>query len=308
MLVQLLFLLNILISVAFITLLERKVLGYIQLRKGPNKVGLIGLFQPFADAIKLFSKEMLMIKKSNYYMYMLSPMFSMFIMIMLWIFMIKVYNLFFSELLMLLILCFMSVSVYFIMIAGWSSNSCYALIGSYRSIAQVISYEVSMIIIMVFYFLFTESYSLKEYLIMQKYIDFFFIMIPMSFMFYISLLAEMNRTPFDLAEGESELVSGFNIEYSSGSFAIIFISEYGMIMFMNYLFCWMMFNMDFLNFKSYLIYMFFIFLVLWIRGTFPRMRYDKLMDLTWVVFLPSVLNLLGFNILNKMSMYLYICC
>nr|QIE13315.1 NADH dehydrogenase subunit 1 [Pachyneuron aphidis] len=291
MLISINLILMILISVAFLTLLERKILGYIQIRKGPNKVGFMGLLQPFSDAIKLFSKESMIMLKSNYYYYLISPMFSMLIMLMMWNnipMMSEMINNLYS---LILILCLMSMGVYSMMVAGWSSNSMYTLIGSLRSIAQTISYEVSMIFLLLSLMLLVESYNLLFLYKFQQFIWFMFILFPLCNIFFISLLAELNRTPFDFAEGESELVSGFNTEYMSGSFAMIFIAEYGMIMFMMFLFNLMYLGGNFLNFMFYLNYLILLFLIIWIRGTYPRFRYDNLMYLTWMSYLPVSLNI-----------------
>nr|UAA82147.1 NADH dehydrogenase subunit 1 [Micranisa ralianga] len=294
----------VLISVAFLTLLERKVLGYIQIRKGPNKVGFMGLLQPFSDAIKLFSKENFIILKSNYYYYLVGPMFSMMLMLMLWNNMpliSEMFNNFFS---FLMIMCLMSMGVYSMMISGWSSNSMYSLIGSLRSVAQTISYEVSMILLMLSLMLMIESFNLFNLMKYQMYVYMYVLFFPLANILFVSLLAELNRTPFDFAEGESELVSGFNTEYMSGSFAMIFIAEYGMIMFMM-----MMFNLMFMGGNIYLlsfnlIYLVLLFLVIWIRGTYPRFRYDNLMKLTWLSYLPVSLNYLIFSISIKWMIYI----
>nr|QSX81627.1 NADH dehydrogenase subunit 1 [Philotrypesis tridentata] len=282
----------VLVSVAFLTLLERKILGYIQLRKGPNKVGFMGLLQPFSDAIKLFSKENFLVFKSNYYMYMLSPLISMMLMMMLWINMPYWSEVFNNNYSFLMIMCLLSMGVYPLMVSGWSSNSVYSMIGSMRSIAQTISYEVSMILLMLNFIFLIESYNLINFMNFQKYLYFFIILFPIMLILFISLLAELNRTPFDLAEGESELVSGFNTEYMSGLFAMIFISEYGMIMFMMFLFNIMLMGGNIYSIKFYLIYLIMLFLVIWIRGTYPRMRYDILMNLTWMSYLPISLGYL----------------
>nr|AYE84577.1 NADH dehydrogenase subunit 1 [Encarsia formosa] len=282
----------ILLSVAFLTLFERKLLSYMQIRKGPNKVGFLGLLQPFSDAIKLFSKEIFMLLKSNYMFFLFSPMLMLMLMLLLWNnipLMSKLMN--YSNNL-LLILCIMSLGVYGLMIAGWSSNSFYSLIGSLRSIAQTISYEVSMIFIMMNVLLLVESFNLLKFLNFQIYIWFFFLMFPLSLIFFVSLLAEMNRTPFDFAEGESELVSGFNTEYMSGSFAMIFIAEYGMIMFMMFLFIIFFFGGNLYSYLFYIFYLFMLFLVIWIRATYPRFRYDNLMYMTWKLYLPLSMFLL----------------
>nr|UVN15311.1 NADH dehydrogenase subunit 1 [Nasonia oneida] len=294
----------VLISVAFLTLLERKILGYIQLRKGPNKVGIIGLFQPFSDAIKLFSKENFMVLKSNYYFYLFSPMFSMFLMLMLWNNMPMLSDFINNYMNMMLILCLMSMGVFPMMIAGWSSNSVYSIIGSLRSIAQTISYEVSMILLMLSILLMVESFSLINIIKFQNNIIFMVFFFPLMIIFYISLLAELNRTPFDFAEGESELVSGFNTEYMSGSFAMIFIAEYGMIMFMMFLFTIMFFGINMSSIIFYMNYSLFLFLIILIRGTYPRMRYDFLMYLTWMSYLPISLNYIIYILSLKWMLFI----
>nr|YP_010703304.1 NADH dehydrogenase subunit 1 [Anastatus shichengensis]WCO11507.1 NADH dehydrogenase subunit 1 [Anastatus shichengensis] len=298
-------LLMVLISVAFLTLLERKILGYIQLRKGPNKLGFLGIVQPFSDAIKLFSKEFNLILKSNYFMYLLGPFFAMILMLLIWQFMpifSKIINDSYS---LILIFCLMSMGVYPMMISGWSSNSMYSLIGGLRSIAQTISYEVSMIFIIMGLIIEVESFSIFKFLDFQKFVWFMFMMFLSMMILFVSLLAEMNRTPFDFAEGESELVSGFNTEYMSGMFALIFIAEYGMIMFMMYLFSIFFFGGNIFSLKFYILFLFSLFLVIWVRGTFPRFRYDNLMYLTWKSYLPISLNLIIFILGIKMVVLNY---
>nr|UXX49964.1 NADH dehydrogenase subunit 1 [Chrysotus sp.] len=284
----------VLVGVAFLTLLERKVLGYIQIRKGPNKVGLMGIPQPFCDAIKLFTKEQTYPLMSNYICYYFSPIFSLFLSLLVWMCMPLLVKLYSFNLGLLFFLCCTSLGVYTVMIAGWSSNSNYALLGGLRAVAQTISYEVSLALIMLSFIILIGSYNLLDFFYYQKYIWFIFMLIPLSLVWFASCLAETNRTPFDFAEGESELVSGFNVEYSSGGFALIFLAEYASILFMSMLFSVIFLGGDVFSIFFYLKLTFISFLFIWARGTLPRFRYDKLMYLAWKCFLPFSLNFMMF--------------
>nr|QXP43474.1 NADH dehydrogenase subunit 1 [Camptoloma vanata] len=285
---------GVLIGVAFLTLLERKVLGYIQIRKGPNKVGLIGILQPFSDAIKLFTKEQTYPNFSNYLCYYFSPVISFILSLMIWVLVPYYFNMISFNLGILFFLCCMSMGVYTVMIAGWSSNSNYALLGSLRSVAQTISYEVSLVLILMSSIIMIMNFNMMNFLLYQKFIWFFFIMLPLVLCWVSSMLAETNRTPFDFAEGESELVSGFNVEYSSGGFALIFLAEYSSILFMSFFFTLIYMGGYSLTLLFYLKLVLISFLFIWVRGTLPRYRYDKLMYLAWKSYLPISLNFLLF--------------
>nr|QYC36472.1 NADH deshydrogenase subunit 1 [Sympetrum striolatum] len=284
----------VLVGVAFLTLLERKVLGYIQIRKGPNKVGYCGVVQPFSDAIKLFTKEQTFPVTSNYLPYYFSPVFSLFISLLIWSIMPFYFGLYSFELGLLFFLCCTSVGVYTVMIAGWASNSIYALLGGLRAVAQTISYEVSLALILISFIFLSNGYSLEMFSLYQGFAWFMFITFPLMIVWFASCLAETNRTPFDFAEGESELVSGFNVEYSSGGFALIFMAEYSSILFMSMLFVVLFMGGDFYSFLFVIKLVMVSFIFIWIRGTLPRYRYDKLMYLAWKSFLPVSLNYLIF--------------
>nr|QKQ14774.1 NADH dehydrogenase subunit 1 [Coccidophilus cariba] len=287
-------LLSVLISVAFLTLLERKVLGYIQIRKGPNKLGFLGIMQPFSDAIKLFSKEIIIPFMSNFFIYLISPIISLFLALFLWMSM-PFFTYFLSfNFSILFFFCVSSLSVYCLMMSGWSSNSNYSLLGSLRSVAQTISYEVSMFLIMLSFLVMIGSLNLFDFMKYQKFIWMYFLFFPLSMMWLVSSLAETNRTPFDFAEGESELVSGFNVEYSSGGFAFIFLAEYASILFMSMLSVLIFLGGNFYSFFFFLKLTFLSFFWIWVRGTLPRFRYDNLMNLSWKVYLPVSLNYLLF--------------
>nr|AMR73719.1 NADH dehydrogenase subunit 1 [Anopheles minimus] len=291
---SLLLVICVMVGVAFLTLLERKVLGYIQIRKGPNKVGFNGLLQPFSDAVKLFTKEQTYPLLSNYISYYFSPVFSLFLSLLIWMcipYLIKLYS---FNLGVLFFLCCTSLGVYTVMIAGWSSNSNYALLGGLRAVAQTISYEVSLALILLSFIFLVGNYNFLNFYIYQDYVWFIFFCFPLGLVWLASCLAETNRTPFDFAEGESELVSGFNVEYSSGGFALIFLAEYSSILFMSMLFVVIFLGSDIYSFMFFLKLTFISFIFIWVRGTLPRFRYDKLMYLAWKSFLPLSLNYLFF--------------
>nr|WNL54315.1 NADH dehydrogenase subunit 1 [Amitermes sp. 'mifer'] len=292
--VFLLLMIFVMVGVAFLTLLERKVLGYIHIRKGPNKVGFIGILQPFSDAIKLFTKEQYFPLVSNYLIYYFSPIFGFFLSLLVWLLIPYLSGFISFELGLLFFLACTSLGVYTVMIAGWSSNSGYSLLGGLRALAQTISYEVSLAFILLSFVVLICSYNLVYFYSYQVYLWLIFISLPLSFVWFISCLAETNRTPFDFAEGESELVSGFNVEYGAGGFALIFLAEYASILFMSLLFCIIFLGSDLYSFFFYVKLTFISFLFIWVRGTLPRFRYDKLMYLAWSSFLPLSLNYLLF--------------
>nr|YP_009509551.1 NADH dehydrogenase subunit 1 [Cardisoma carnifex]AUM82376.1 NADH dehydrogenase subunit 1 [Cardisoma carnifex] len=290
----------VLIGVAFVTLLERKILGYIQIRKGPNKVGYIGILQPFSDAVKLFTKEQVVPTMSNFLVYYLCPVFSLFISLLVWVVMPYETGLMSFDLSILFFLCCLSMGVYSTMVAGWSSNCKYSLLGSLRAVAQTISYEVSLALILLSFVMLIGGFNLELFNKYQNCFWFIIIAFPLGMVWFSSCLAETNRTPFDFAEGESELVSGFNTEYSAGGFALIFMAEYASILFMSALFVIFFLGSNPFGVLFYLKTVMVSFIFVWVRGTLPRLRYDKLMYLAWKSYLPLSINYLIFFVSFKM--------
>nr|YP_009742219.1 NADH dehydrogenase subunit 1 [Pangasius bocourti]QID77615.1 NADH dehydrogenase subunit 1 [Pangasius bocourti] len=289
----------VLLAVAFLTLIERKVLGYMQLRKGPNVVGPYGLLQPIADGVKLFIKEPVRPSTSSPFLFLATPMLALTLALMLWAPMPIPHPVTDLNLGMLFILALSSLAVYSILGSGWASNSKYALIGALRAVAQTISYEVSLGLILLSIIVFTGGFTLQMFNTTQEAIWLLFPAWPLAAMWYISTLAETNRAPFDLTEGESELVSGFNVEYAGGPFALFFLAEYANILLMNTLSTILFLGATYspttpelasinIMTKAALLSMLF----LWVRASYPRFRYDQLMHLVWKNFLPMTLALL----------------
>nr|YP_009229178.1 NADH dehydrogenase subunit 1 [Tylototriton kweichowensis]ALS92803.1 NADH dehydrogenase subunit 1 [Tylototriton kweichowensis] len=298
----LLYIIPILLAVAFLTLVERKVLGYMQLRKGPNIVGPMGLLQPIADGVKLFIKEPIRPSTASQTLFIIMPMMALTLALMIWIPLPMPFMLSSLNLGVLFMLAMSSLAVYSILGSGWSSNSKYALIGALRAVAQTISYEVTLGLIILCLILMTGSFTLMSFNTLQEPMWLVMPTWPMAAMWFISTLAETNRAPFDLTEGESELVSGFNVEYAGGPFALFFLAEYSNILLMNTLSTILflgttinhlqpeMLTINLMMKASALSIMF-----LWVRASYPRFRYDQLMHLIWKNFLPITI---GFTLIH----------
>nr|YP_008758433.1 NADH dehydrogenase subunit 1 [Heptranchias perlo]BAO02713.1 NADH dehydrogenase subunit 1 [Heptranchias perlo] len=293
------YIIPILLATAFLTLIERKILGYMQMRKGPNVVGPYGLLQPIADGLKLFIKEPVRPSTSSPMLFLITPTLALTLALLMWMPLPLPHSIINLNLGLLFILAISSLTVYTILGSGWASNSKYALMGALRAVAQTISYEVSLGLILLSMIIFAGGFTLHTFNLAQETVWLLIPGWPLAIMWYISTLAETNRAPFDLTEGESELVSGFNIEYAGGPFALFFLAEYTNILMMNtlsvILFLGVSYNpimpqMSTLNLMMKATLLTLIFL--WIRASYPRFRYDQLMHLVWKNFLPLTLALI----------------
>lgn len=290
-------LVGILLSVAYLTLFERKVIAAMQLRKGPNVVGPFGLFQPLADGLKLMHKETILPTLSRKGMFLLAPIITFVLSLVAWAVIPVDAGMVFADINVgiLYLLAISSLGVYGIIIAGWASNSKYAFMGALRSAAQMISYEISIGLVIVSVLICSGSLNLTDIVLSQQKIWFVIPLFPMFVIFLISSLAETNRAPFDLPEAEAELVSGYNVEYSAMPFAFFFLGEYANMILMSsmitilFLGGWLApFGFNFLpGFVWFFIKVWSVlFIFVWVRASFPRYRYDQLMRLGWKIFLP----------------------
>lgn len=296
----LLILIPLLLAVAYLTYVERKVIAAMQLRIGPNVVGWFGLLQPFADGLKLLHKETIIPTRSNPFLFLMAPLLTFGLSLSAWAVIPFGPGLVISNINVgiLYLFAISSLGVYGIIMAGWASNSKYSFLGALRSAAQMVSYEVSIGLVIITILLSAGSLNLSEIVEAQQNIWFIIPHLPMAVIFSVSALAETNRAPFDLPEAEAELVSGYNVEYSSMTFALFFLGEYanmilmsaiGSILFLGgwlpplqiFPFTWVPGIVWFALKMSFLLFIF-----LWVRATFPRYRYDQLMRLGWKVFLP----------------------
>nr|AAN39258.1 NADH dehydrogenase subunit 1 [Anatolichthys danfordii]AAN39261.1 NADH dehydrogenase subunit 1 [Anatolichthys danfordii]AAO21552.1 NADH subunit 1 [Anatolichthys danfordii] len=298
----------ILLAVALLTLVERKVLGYMQFRKGPNVVGPYGLLQPFADGLKLLTKEPVRPSTASPLMFLIAPVMAFMLALTLWVPMPLPFPMADLNLGILFVLAISSLAVYSILGSGWASNSKYALIGALRAVAQTISYEVSLGLILLSTIIFSGGFTLQTFSVSQEATWLLLPAWPLAAMWYVSTLAETNRAPFDLTEGESELVSGFNVEYAGGPFALFFLAEYSNILLMNTLSAVLFLGASLqhimpqmasfnLMMKAALLSVLF----LWVRASYPRFRYDQLMHLIWKNFLPLTLALVIWHLSLPMA-------
>nr|QGX04749.1 NADH dehydrogenase subunit 1 [Eryx tataricus]QJS52073.1 NADH dehydrogenase subunit 1 [Eryx tataricus] len=304
----LLYIIPILIAVAFLTLLERKLLGYMQLRKGPNLVGPMGLLQPIADGIKLIIKEPTKPTMVSPTLFMLSPIMALALALITWTPLPMPFPLTNMNLGLMFIMAMSGMFTYTILWSGWSSNSKYPLMGAMRAVAQIISYEVTLGLIIMSMATMTGGYSLQAFTITQEPMWLLMSSWPLAMMWFTSTLAETNRSPFDLTEGESELVSGFNVEFSAGPFALLFLAEYTNILMMNTLSTMMfmnpgpqtqptLFTINLMTKTMILTTMF-----LWVRASYPRFRYDQLMHLLWKQYLPLTMAMCLLNVSTTMAL------
>nr|AAS90511.1 NADH dehydrogenase subunit 1 [Eirenis punctatolineatus] len=301
------YILSILIAVAFLTLLERKLLGYMQHRKGPNLVGPMGLLQPIADGLKLITKEATKPTMSSPILFSLSPVMALTIALTAWAPMPMPSPLTNMNLGLLFIMAMSGMFTYAILWSGWSSNSKYPLMGAMRAVAQIISYEVTLGLIIISMATMSGGYSLMLFTETQEHMWLLLPTWPLAMMWFTSTLAETNRSPFDLTEGESELVSGFNVEFSAGPFALLFLAEYTNILLMNTLSATMFMNPGTTNPQLFTINlmtktMMLTTLFLWTRASYPRFRYDQLMHLLWKQYLPLTLAMCLLNSSTSMTL------
>jgi NADH-quinone oxidoreductase subunit H len=308
-----------LISVAYFTLAERKILGAIQRRRGPNVVGVYGLLQPLSDGFKLLVKETVLPSNANQFIFILSPMLTFTISLMGWAIIPYSKYSFLADMNIgiLYLLAISSLGVYGIIMSGWSSNSKYAFLGALRSTAQMVSYEVSIGFIIITIVICCGSFNLQNIIFFQENFWFVLTFFPLFLMFFTSALAETNRHPFDLPEAEAELVSGYNVEYSAMGFALFSLGEYANMLLMSSINVILFFGgwlapLPFLSFIPGSFWFglkicFFVILFVWMRAALPRYRYDQLMNLGWKVFLPLSLCylMLTFSVLVSFNILPY---
>lgn len=282
---------GILLRVAFFTLIERKIIGLIHYRVGPNKVVEWGVSQPIADALKLLTKEYQKFTISRLIIYYLGPLISLLLALLYWGFYEYSYSYITGSIKIIVIFSIISLSAYGFLLTRWGSNSKYALLGGYRTVAQIISYEVCLIFLVLIIFYITKSYRVENIALSQRGVWFILYSLPLFITWVIICIAERSRTPFDHAERERELVSGYNVEYGGGFFVLAFVREYGIIIFLRFITSVLFLGINNIILKTFLICIVYV----WVRCAFPRVRYDKLIIICWKKLLPYRLAMVALS-------------